>query len=152
LQLNPNDFMTRLALAKVYWRLNKLDVAAAQQRAVIQSHPQFAQAYAEHGETLVQMRRFTEALPALQKGIDLGYRDAMVYNVLGNTLAALGNTKEARPAYETAIQLDAKYVDAYANLAVIYIAMGQEQKARQYFQDACRLNDSVCRQLAPRFR
>jgi len=151
LQLNPNDFMTRLALARVYWRLNKPDAAAAQQQTVIQSHPQFAQAYAEYGETLVQMRRFTGALPALERGIELGWREAMVYNVLGNTLAALGNTDEARRAYEQAIQRDAKYVDAYANLAVIYIGTRQQQKARQYFQEACRLSDSVCRQLAPRF-
>jgi len=97
------------------------------------------------------MRRFTGALPALERGIELGWRDAMVYNVLGNTLAALGNPDAARRAYEQAIQRDAKYVDAYANLAVIYIGMRQQQKARQYFQEACRLSDSVCRQLAPRF-
>ncbi len=151
LQLNANDFMNRLALAKVYWRLNKLDAAATQQRIVIHSHPQYAEAYAEYGETLVQMRRFVEALPALRKGIELGHRDAMVYNILGNTLAALGNAEEARHAYEQAIQLDAKYVEAYANLAVVYIGMGKLEKAREYFQGACRLNESVCRQLAPRF-
>jgi Flp pilus assembly protein TadD len=152
LQLNPQDFFTQLALAKAYWKLKRLPEAASLQEQVLKSHPQFAQAYAEYGETLVQMQRLPEAVHAMQKSLELGYRDAFLYNVLGNALAALGNSQDARGAYEQAIQIDSNYVEPYANLAVLWDRLGDHNKAQMYFEETCRRSAAVCRQLAARFR
>ncbi len=152
LELNPHDFLARLALARVDWRLKQLDSAAAEQQTVLRSHPQFAQAHADYGVTLVHMHRFGEAIPSLEKGIGLGYRDAMAYNFLGNAYAATGRTDDAVGAYQQATQIDATYPTAFVNLALLYAQKGERAKAREYFQKACRLNEELCRALAPRFR
>jgi len=152
LQLNPEDFRAQLALAKTYWRLKRLPEAASLEEQVLKSHPQFAQAYAEYGETLVQLKRLEEAVGAMRRSVELGFRDAFLYNVLGNALAALGKSPDARTAYEEATKVDPNYVEPYANLAVLCDRQGDRQKAQAYFEEACRRNAAVCGQLAARFR
>lgn len=152
LQLNPRNFTARLALARVDWRLGRLDEAAAEQLKVLDSHPNFAQAHAEYGITLVRLNRYAEALPALLKGIDRGYRDPEVYNFTANAYRAEGRVDEAVRAYEQAISLDPKYPTPYVNLALIYDQRGQREKSREYYQKACRLSPELCRQLAIKFR
>jgi choline-sulfatase len=152
LQLNPRNFPVRLALAKVYWRLGRLNEAAAEQLKVLDSHPNLAQAHAEYGITLVRLKRYAEALPALTKGIELGFRNAEVYNFMANAYTAEGRVDEAIQAYEQAIALDPKYPTPYVNLALIYDQRGQHKKSREYYQKACRLSPELCRQLAAKFR
>jgi pentatricopeptide repeat protein len=148
LRLNSRDFPVRLALAKVYWRLGRLDEAATEQLKVLADHPNFAQAHAEYGITLVRLKRYGEALPALTTGMDLGYRNAEVYNFLANAYGAEGRMDEAIRAYEQAIAQDPKYPTPYVNLALIYEERGQHIKSREYYQKACRISLELCRQLA----
>jgi arylsulfatase A-like enzyme/Flp pilus assembly protein TadD len=152
LQLNPQNFPVRLARARVYWRLGRLDEAAAEQLKVLDDHPNLAQAYADYGITLVRLKRYEEALPALTKGVDLGYRDGEVYNFMANAYGAQGRVDEAIRSYEQAISLDPKYPTPYVNLALIYNERGQRDKSREYFQKACRLSPELCRQLAAKLR
>lgn len=150
LQLNPRNFLARLGLAKVYWRLNRLQEAAEEQLHVLREHPNFAQAHADYGITLVRLKRFGEALPALSRGISMGYRDAAAFNFLANAYMAEGLREDAIRACEQAISVDPKYPTAYINLALIYADMGQPEKSHRYYQEACRLNAALCRQVAPR--
>ena len=152
LHLNPRNFLTRLALARVYWRLKRFEAAMEQELDVLRSHPNFAQAHADYGVTLVHLERFDQAVPSILKGIELGYREAMTYNFLGNAYLALGQPRDGIRAYEQAIGLDPKYPTAYVNLALIYSESGERGKARQYYREACRLNAEVCRQIASKFQ
>lgn len=152
LHLNSHNFLARLALARDYWRLKRFEAAAEQELDVLRSHPNFAQAHADYGVTLVHLRRFDEAAAAILKGIELGYREAMTYNFLGNAYRALGRPSEAVRAYEQAIDLDPKYPTAYVNLALIYSESGRRDKALEYYRQACRLNAEVCRQVASKFQ
>lgn len=150
LQLNPHNFLARLALAKVYWRLSRLPEAAEEQLEVLRDHPRFAQAHGEYGITLVRMMRFSEAVPALLKSVELGYQDAAVFNFLANAYMAEGREEDAVRAYEQALDRDPNYPTPYINLAMFYRQKGDATKSRQYFRKACRLNPEVCRQLDTR--
>jgi len=152
LKLNPHNFLSRLGLAKVYWRLKRFSEAANEQREVLRTHPQFAEAHADYGVTLVQQKKFEEALPLLLKGLEMGYREATVYNFLGNAYIALGRRAEGLKAYEQSVSLDPNYPTPLINLAILYDEMGEHAKSQDYFQKACRMNPVLCRQLKGRVR
>ena len=152
LQLNRRNFLARLALARVYWRLGRLEEAATEQLQVLEEHPHFAQAHAEYGVTLVRLKRYQEGLQAITKGIAMGYRDATVYNFLANAHLAGGNAQEAIRAYDQAISLDPNYPTPLVNLALLYQERGDHVRAREYYQRACRISAELCRQLGVRLR
>ncbi len=150
--LNPHNFLARLSLAKAYWRLKRFSEAANEQREVLRTHPQFAEAHADYGITLVHQRRFDEALPFLLKGLEMGYREASVYNFLGNAYIALGRRAEGLKAYEQSVSLDPDYATPLINLAILYDEMGAHEKSQGYFQKACRISPELCRQLKGKLR
>ncbi|MGO9273378.1 MAG: sulfatase-like hydrolase/transferase [Terriglobia bacterium] len=151
LRLNPRNFLARLALAKVYWRQHVPDRARSELAQVAESHPQFAEGHADYGEVLAELRRYKEALAEIQRGIDLGFRDAMAYNYLGTAYANTGEPDQAIQAYETAIKLNPNYAVAYLNLAFQYLKQRQPSKADAYYQKVCTLSDELCRQYASVF-
>jgi tetratricopeptide (TPR) repeat protein len=152
LALNPGNYIVRLALARVYGQLNQSEEAAREARQVLLAHPHYAAAEAEYGVTLVHLKRYDQALPALLKALELGDKTARTQCFLGNAYLPLGKSSEAVRAYEEAIRLDANYAPAYVNLAMIYVRAGQPDKARPYYQKGCRLDRELCRQVESKFR
>lgn len=151
LHLNERNFLTKVALAKVYWRQNLLDRAEAELREVTKEHPEFGEAHADLGIILAQARKYSEALPEIQRGIELGSREAIAYNYLGVSQAETGHLPEAMRSYQKAIDIDPQYSAAYLNLALQYRNQGRPAKARTYYQKVCQLSDELCRQFASQF-
>lgn len=151
LRLNPRNFLARLALAKVYWRQNLLDRAQSEAAQVVQSHPQFAEGHADYGVILAELKNYKEALAEIQRGIALGYHDAIAYNYLGIALANTGEPTEAVQAYEAAVKINPEYAAAYLNLAFQHLKQGQAQKAHDDYRKVCTLSDKLCRQYASAF-
>jgi tetratricopeptide (TPR) repeat protein len=151
LRLNGRNFLARLALAKVYWRQNLFEKAESELKVVVKSHPDFGEAHADHGIILAILGKYSEALPEIQQGIELGSREAIAYNYLGVSLAELGQTLEAMHAYEKAVELDPRYPAAYLNLALQYRKQGRLAKAQEYYKKVCELSDDLCRQFASYF-
>lgn len=83
--------------------------------------------------------------------MDLGYRDAILYNYLGIAYAQTGDGGQAIEAYEKAVQLDPHYAAAYLNLALQYHKNGELAKARQYYEKSCQLSAEICRKYASQF-
>ncbi len=151
LRLNGRNFLARLALAKVYWRENLPQKAEPELQAVVRAHPEFAEGQADYGITLALLGKYREALTALERGIHLGFRDAIVYNYLGITRAELGDHTQAVEDYQQAVALNPRYTAAYINLALQYRKNGQPEKALSYYRKACQFSDELCRQYAPQF-
>lgn len=147
LEINPRNFLARLALARVYWRLGRLTEAERHQLQVISDNPNLGQAHAAYGITLVRMKRFREGLAALGRSLALGFEDAEARTFMGNALRAEGRTAEAIAAYKRALELDPDYPTPYVNLAMTYTGLGEPEKAQKYFDRACRLSPELCRQL-----
>lgn len=151
LRRNENNFLARVALAKVHWRQNKLDDAESELRAVVESHPEFGEAHADYGIVLATRRRYSESLPEIERGIKLGFQEAIAYNYLGVSQAELGHRAEAMRAYEKAVELDPHYSAAYLNLALQYRNQGRLDKALAYYETVCKLSGELCKQYASQF-
>jgi tetratricopeptide (TPR) repeat protein len=151
LRLNEQNFMAKVALAKVHWRQQLLDKAEGELRDVAKGHPEIGEAHADLGIILAQRRKYSEALPEIKRGIELGSRGAESYNYLGVCLAETGNIPEAMHAYEKAVEIDPHYATAYLNLALQYRNQGLPGKAKSCFQKVCQISDDLCKQYASQF-
>ena len=151
LRLNPRNFLARLGLAKVYWRQNLPEKARRELEEVVKAHPDFAEAHADYGIILAELRDYHQALVEIRRGIELGYSDPVAYNYLGVSYAELGDPTEGIRAYEKAVELNPRYAAAYLNLAVEYRKRGQPAKAQESYKKACELSNELCRQYAPQF-
>ena len=151
LELNPRDYLVKLSIANAYEKLNRLADAANLQKEVLASHPGDGKANSDYGITLVRMKQYAQALAALEKGVQLGYRSAITYNFLGTARLAVGRTDDGVGAYQEAIRLDPKYAAPYGNLALFYLRSQQNEKAQHYYRQACQLDSTLCQTLAPQF-
>jgi arylsulfatase A-like enzyme/Flp pilus assembly protein TadD len=151
LDLNPRNFLARLALAKVYWRQNLPAKAEPELAQVVKEHPELAEAHADYAIALAKLGKYRDALPHFERALAMGYRDAMLYNHLGITYAELGEREKAMQSYEQAVAMNPRYAAAYLNLALQYRKQNQPEKARQYYQKACKFSQELCRQYAGQF-
>jgi arylsulfatase A-like enzyme/Flp pilus assembly protein TadD len=151
LDLNPRNFLARLALARVYWRQNLPAKAEPELAQVVKDHPELAEAHADYAIALAKLGKYRDALPHFERALAMEYRDAMLYNYLGITYAELGEREKAMQAYEQAVALNPRYAAAFLNLALQYRKQNQPEKARQYYQKTCEFSQELCRQYAGQF-
>ena len=83
----------------------------------IQIDPTRAKAHGRLGATYYVQRNFEAAIPALQKGIDLGLDSIEFYYELGLSYAYLDRCEEAKPWLERALQVDPQAQPALDGLA-----------------------------------
>lgn len=76
--------------------------------------------------TLLWQGRDGEATAAYSRAINLGVREARLFNNFGNLLKKHNETAHAEAAYRAAIETDPAYALAYGNLAML------QQDARQF--------------------
>jgi arylsulfatase A-like enzyme/Tfp pilus assembly protein PilF len=151
LRLNPRNFLARLGLAKVYWRQHLFEKARPELEEVVKARPDLAEAHADYGIILAELRDYRPALAEIRKGLELGYSDSPSYNYLGVCYAEVGDPTEAIQAYEKAVELNPKYAAAYVNLAIEYRRQRQPAKAQESYQKACAISDELCRRYAHQF-
>ena len=120
-------------------------------REITKSHPEFGEAHADDGIMLTILGRYSEALPEIQRGIELGSQEAIAYNYLGVCQAELGHPSDAIHSYEKAVELDPRYSVAYLNLALQYRNQGFRAKALAYYETVCKLSEELCKQYASQF-
>jgi choline-sulfatase len=151
IHLNPRNFLASLALTKVYWRENMAEKAETLLTRVVKEHPDFAEGRTDYGIILAKLGKYREALPEIEQGIKLGYRDPIAYNYLGIARAEVGDTEGAIRAYEEAVALNPRYAAPYLNLALLYRRQGRLVKAQAYYRKVCELSQKLCQQYAPQF-
>jgi arylsulfatase A-like enzyme/Flp pilus assembly protein TadD len=150
-RLNPRNSLARMALAKTYWQQNQLDEAETQLALVVKSQPSFGEAHADYGIILAKLRKYPAAAKEIERGIKLGFEDAVAYNYLGVAHSQMGDGAGAIRDYERAAALDPRYPVPYLNLALHFRKQGDPAKARGYYQKACGLSQELCRQYASQF-
>jgi Flp pilus assembly protein TadD len=150
-ELNPNNYLVKLAMAGAYEELKRPGDALALQKEVLSAHPDDGKANSDHGVTLVRLKQYQEALAPLQKAVQVGYRTAVTLNFLGTALLATGKQEEAVRAYQEATRLDPQYAAPVGNLALFSLREGRGGEARHYYQRVCELDSKLCQELRPRF-
>ena len=96
----------------------------------------------EEGNTLNNLKRYDEAILALDQAIRLDPNYAAAYNNKGNTLNNLKRYDDAILAYDHAIRLDPNYAFAYHNKGVTLQHLKRNSEADAAFKKAKELGYS----------
>ena len=91
------------------------------------------------GWCYLDLKRYTEALPLLQKSLELNPSVANIYVSMAQTLAHLGRFSEALKYNQKAIELDSRTASAYAGIGYVYYKLRKVKEARVNFEKAVTL-------------
>ncbi|PTX94590.1 tetratricopeptide repeat protein [Opitutus sp. ER46] len=90
-------------------------------------------------EALAAAGRHEEAIPHLQRALQLRPDFPLAENNLGDDLRVLGRLNEAIPHLERALKLQPKFAEAHNNLAAALMVAGRAAEGLAHFQEAVRL-------------
>ena len=144
LHLNPHDFIAYYGLGLAAHRENKFDEAYKYFLKAVQEKPEFAFSQQELGITLVELKRYQEALGPLAQAEKLGLDNARLDNYFGGALASVGRLKEAVGYYQKAIKQAPDDPQYRLNLALVHLKMGERQSAQREFETVCRESAPLC--------
>ena len=106
LEIDPNYVPARVNLGFAYGHLLRWGEAEACYRLALQIQPNFAEIHRRLGDLLSQSPdRHADAIPHLQRAIELNPSDAGSVITLGNVFNAAGRTDEARALFLRARQI-----------------------------------------------
>ena len=83
-----------------------------------------------------------DALPFVQRAIELDPNYADAYNLLGAIRGTAGDIGAARDAFRVSLRLDPRDAVTYVNLAQLELAAGQRDVAADLFAEALSLDPS----------
>ena len=91
-------------------------------------------AHSNLGTALFVQGRTQEAIPHFQKAIELGTKQAEVFNNLGTALADTGDYAGAVRQYLKALAIDPERAEILKNLADSFAAVGDTERAMQVYE------------------
>jgi Flp pilus assembly protein TadD len=144
LHLNPHDFIAYYGLGLAAHREKNNQEAYRYFLKAVEEKPDFGFSQQELGITLVELKRYAEALGPLSRAEKLGLDNARLENYLGGALANVGRLKEAVLRYQKAIKLAPDDPQYRLNLALAYLKMGDRQIAQREFESVCHASPSLC--------
>ena len=100
----------------------------------LQTSRKTAEDWVREGEAHLDLKRYTEALIAFERAIQLNSNYALAYNNKGRVLSRLKRYEEAILAYDQAIRLDPAYAHAYNNKGVALKSLGWNEEAILVFK------------------
>ncbi len=131
------------------WPYHNLGLIYEQRGDYEAAAPLFRQAIARHkndrdrvlswqrlGDVCHALNRYTEAIEAYQRVIELNPQAAGAWNCLGTAQAALEHYEAAIKAFERAIELDPTLAWPYHNLGLVYEQRAKYETAIPYYRQA----------------
>jgi TolB-like protein/Flp pilus assembly protein TadD len=149
------DLADALCIARLY------EDSLQQSRKGLELHPNFAVAHYQLGQTLVQMRRYDEAIMAFRKAIALAGDNTTFDSNLAHAYAVSGRTEEARKILRDLEDRQSGQSPTDASIALVYVGLGDNDQAMVWLNKAyqARFNPSILVRPAfdpirpdPRFR
>ncbi len=95
------------------------------------------------GTTLVDAGRTEEALPHLQRALELKPGYPVILNSLGNVLNRLGRSREALPLLEQAVRIQPRFAGAHNTLGVALMALERADEGIAEFGRAVDLDPNL---------
>lgn len=151
LRENPRNFLAHHGLGLAARMEKKNEEARRHFAKAVELKPNYAPSLQELGTVLVDLQRYSEALPALQRAAELGPENAVLSNYLGIAHANSGRLAEAVKFYRRALELNRDYAAARLNLAFALLQGGDRTAATREFQTLCRQSPALCQQYRSRF-
>jgi protein O-GlcNAc transferase len=130
------DYLAALSLHKA----GKVDDAITKYRMVLETFPQFADAWHMAGVAEHQRQSATAAIDCIQRAIALNPNDPIYRNNLGVVLLSIGQSKGALDAFDQAVAINPAYAEATSNAGKAFELLGEWKDALDRFRQALALN------------
>jgi Flp pilus assembly protein TadD len=148
---SPRDIFAIHALGRIARQEGNNEEAYRYLLKAAEAKPSIAIFQQELGITLVDLKRFQEALGPLSRAEKLGQEDPRLEHYLGTALANVGRFKEATECYQKALKMKPDLAPARLSLAFAYLNLGDRDSARREFSTFCQQNPSQCAQYRNKF-
>jgi tetratricopeptide (TPR) repeat protein len=136
LQVHPDNDDLLYARALAAERLDRLDIAEADLRGILERNPDDARTLNALGYTLAdRTERYQEALEFIQRAAALEPDDPAIIDSLGWVHFRLGNLEQAREHLQRAYALQ-RDGEIAAHLGEVLWVMGERDAARQVWEEA----------------
>ena len=148
----PRNYFAVYALGQVARREGNHEEAYRFFRQAAEAMPQLGYFQQDLGITLVDLKRYAEALGPLTRAEELGQEDPRVEHYLGTALAHVGRYKEAVEHYQKALEMKPDLLPARLSLAFAYLNLGKRDDAKREFHSLCQQSPSLCEQYRDQFQ
>ncbi|HEY7095842.1 MAG TPA: sulfatase-like hydrolase/transferase [Terriglobales bacterium] len=144
LQLNSQNYRAWYELGYIDAKKGDRKAAVADYEKAIAIQPNFAPIRRDLGMLHFQDQNFAEAIRHLDKAVELGLREPMLFNFLGIAYSRTGQLAKAVQAYQQALTGDPNRAEVHLNLGFAYQRMGKAAEAKKEYAEACRLDEKMC--------
>jgi len=138
LALEPRNLKAQSNLGLSYAGLNRVAEAQAAFLKAIEWQAEAPrkdpEAYIGLGDLLVQQNRAAEAVPYLQKAVQIAPQESRAREKLGSAYLNLNQLSAAQEQVESAVALDPRSPSLHYLLGSIYRKQGQQEKAKAEFE------------------
>jgi len=148
IELDPDNYLGHENTGAIYFQQAKYDEAIVEFQKAIQLQPG-ADLYSDLGLALLYLKRYPDAIAALEKSAQTHPNDEVVVGNLADGYRWSGQRERAKVAYDKAISLaianlgvNPKDADVLGDLALYYAKTGQASLADHYIRQA-RLIDAT---------
>jgi choline-sulfatase len=147
----PRNSLAVYTLGQIARREGKNEEAYRFFRRAVEAMPSVGYFQQDLGLTLVDLKRYQEALGPLSRAEGLGQQDPRLEHYYGTALANVGRFQEAVDHYQKALKMKPDLVESRLSLAFAYLNLGDRQSARREFQSVCAQSDALCQKYRLKF-
>ncbi len=148
---NPKEPNAHFGLGYLLWKQHHFDEAVQEFQAELETDPASSQSRAYLGDSLVELNRYGQAGPELERASAQATPTSamsMVHRDLGVVYSETGRKEDAARELLMAISLDPKDVAPHWRLGKLYQSMGRKQEAKAEFEIASAMNEEKNRPVA----
>jgi choline-sulfatase len=148
----PRNLLAVYALGQVARREGNNEEAYRFFHQAAEAMPYVGYFQQDLGISLVDLKRYSEALEPLSRAEELGVEDARLEHYLGTAMANLNRFNDAVEHYRKALKLKPDLIQARLSLAYAYLNLGDRPKAQREYMNLCQQNRPLCEQYSKDFR
>jgi Flp pilus assembly protein TadD len=146
IQYNSENYRAWYQLGFIDARSDKRAAIADYEKAVaIQGS--FAPLRRDLGLLQFEEGNYPEAATHLSRAVELGIKEAAVYNCLGISYSRTGRLRQAVASYKQALQLDPSLAQTHLNLGFAYERLNQKSLADREYKQACQMKSDLCEMI-----
>src|SRR5258708_16558850 len=146
IEYNPENYGAWYQLGFIDARTDKKQGIADYEKAV-SIQPSFAPLRRDLGLLQFEEGNYAEAAKHLARAIELGLKDANLYNSLGMSYSRTGQLRKAVASYKQALQIDPILTHTHLNLGFAYEQLNEKTLAATEYQQACQLKADLCEMI-----
>jgi tetratricopeptide (TPR) repeat protein len=144
LQVSPESNLIRDNLGKTFLDgFGRPDLALELFRECARRAPERHEYHLDMGLALGELRRYDEALRALDRSLETWPRYPEAFLARGDVYRELGRPDEARQQYQRALEIKPFYAEALAAMGWLEAEQGRDAQAEQHFLRALAVTDLV---------